>query len=869
MRAFLTLFFSFSLFNLVCLGQVKESSARIYNEKAVSTLVESENKKEGFLSFSDEISFRISKSEKLIEMGYFYTAIDLLKQNTDLPEDVKIKQAMQVAKSHLLLANAFEKIVNIEKFLLHINSYHKYVLIAAPGKEIYTALYLSYISRYYNMRLLVEKGLKYSTQSIALYHKNKQDAFLIPEHLIYINHLFSLRNNTKDFGLKRRYKDSILFIVQKKYPGFHIEKTQAIISANMIEIDFVSDLELEKGLLKKKKIEAAHLLIKLLNKEVENTKVHIGKYNPYAARYESLISLLYYYLKLNDEALIHIEKSICYNTANNMLPNNYFSPNNNILANACYWKSLILKALYDDKGDISYLFENEKNLNYLKKTWQLYIEDRILSSHDFNTNHYINNPYAEIQSNYSKLYLHTRNPLYKQKIFESGELAKHYSMQYLLHKKDKSQVEKNHQPNYIAFENLLFKINSNEYEFQNLEQLFKKIEVTPLNLKTSSFTEVKKSLTAKQALISYSEYKTARETLLFAQVITPLSDTILFLPQNLTELFQNSENLMNLSMENNDVALFQEKGHEYYLQLFSPIVQILSPETKELILIRSPSIEKLNIHFNILIKEKTGSSSFKNLNYIGNYFAISYPLSATNYLKNRRPKGENKHPVTLFVAENPSLAQLQYKNSFIDNIKKMYEVTIVAGKDCNKKNLIRHLKTDKVVVVLSHGKGSETEAVNENGLFLSDGFFSMQDVASVRTNCEMLVLAGCSTGVGFGSSEGTINLARAFQLAGAQSLVISSNDIDENSTLKILEYMLHFLSEGKSKSVALKLAQEEYLSKTTSRKSNPSYWANLKLIDNARLIRIEKKKTITTYALVLIFSVISVLGVLSLKKILH
>jgi hypothetical protein len=136
----------------------------------------------------------------------------------------------------------------------------------------------------------------------------------------------------------------------------------------------------------------------------------------------------------------------------------------------------------------------------------------------------------------------------------------------------------------------------------------------------------------------------------------------------------------------------------------------------------------------------------------------------------------------------------------------------------------------------------------------------------LRSKCELLILAGCSTGVGFKSDEGIIDLARGFTNAGVKSMILTSEDVDEASTLKVLEKWFLYLSKGYSKSKALQLAQQDYLNNTTSRKSNPSYWASLTLIDHSEPVRIKTKKQQHYYIACLMLGILGVFALFAFKK---
>jgi CHAT domain-containing protein/Tfp pilus assembly protein PilF len=103
-----------------------------------------------------------------------------------------------------------------------------------------------------------------------------------------------------------------------------------------------------------------------------------------------------------------------------------------------------------------------------------------------------------------------------------------------------------------------------------------------------------------------------------------------------------------------------------------------------------------------------------------------------------------------------------------------------------------------------------------------DGFLTLSEVLGLKLNAEMVVLSACLTGRGqVMEGEGVANFARAFQYAGARSVVVSLWEVASQETV---EYMVAFyghLKNGKSRAQALKLARQEIKAKYP----HPFYWA--------------------------------------------
>jgi hypothetical protein len=87
--------------------------------------------------------------------------------------------------------------------------------------------------------------------------------------------------------------------------------------------------------------------------------------------------------------------------------------------------------------------------------------------------------------------------------------------------------------------------------------------------------------------------------------------------------------------------------------------------------------------------------------------------------------------------------------------------------------------------------------------------------------------------------------------------------------LKILENWFFNVSQGKSKTRALREAKEKYLTQATSRKANPKYWANIYLSDHSENISIVKKKKVISNKKIIYFGLLIFIGLFVFKKFRH
>jgi CHAT domain-containing protein len=117
---------------------------------------------------------------------------------------------------------------------------------------------------------------------------------------------------------------------------------------------------------------------------------------------------------------------------------------------------------------------------------------------------------------------------------------------------------------------------------------------------------------------------------------------------------------------------------------------------------------------------------------------------------------------------------------------------------------------------------------------------------SVRLDADLVVLSACETGVGeIRGGEGIIGLTRAFQYAGARSVLASLWRVEDEATSELMQRFYRHLRSGKPKDEALRAAQLELIRSplrvsdgrggwTMRNAAAPYFWAALQLVGDGR-----------------------------------
>jgi len=105
-----------------------------------------------------------------------------------------------------------------------------------------------------------------------------------------------------------------------------------------------------------------------------------------------------------------------------------------------------------------------------------------------------------------------------------------------------------------------------------------------------------------------------------------------------------------------------------------------------------------------------------------------------------------------------------------------------------------------------------------------NGFLSFSKVVQLKLDADLVTLAACMTGVGqVMQGEGVLNFARAFQQAGARSVMVALWNIPVDESLKFYHDFYQALKSGKTKIEALKTARQAVRAK----EGHPYFWSGL------------------------------------------
>ena len=250
-----------------------------------------------------------------------------------------------------------------------------------------------------------------------------------------------------------------------------------------------------------------------------------------------------------------------------------------------------------------------------------------------------------------------------------------------------------------------------------------------------------------------------------------------------------------------------------YKQLANSIYQTLKLDqikTKNIIICADELLEQ--IPFDGLIYKKNTSNRWKDQHFLINNQNIQL-IPSLSFLINQLNTTKEKLPLEVDLYTNSKDA---ISLPFNKNLEKWMKEKLNISHN-TKKNQFR-----SVLHLLGHTKENQKK---EKSYFMDQTSFNVK--SKINTPPKLCILHGCESNHGkFYKSEGVISLSRMFFYNGADAVISSTWDLDNQSSVELFKYFYNNLDTKTSSLIALKKSKKEIINDPIRVEwANPKYWA--------------------------------------------
>jgi CHAT domain-containing protein len=293
-------------------------------------------------------------------------------------------------------------------------------------------------------------------------------------------------------------------------------------------------------------------------------------------------------------------------------------------------------------------------------------------------------------------------------------------------------------------------------------------------------------------------------------------------------------------------------GKSLYDQLIKPIAGNISGKDITII----PHDKLSYVPFDALLTQipDTNVMNFRNLKYLIKDYVVNYSYSATLLYNFPEHKKRSLKNLLIFSPQyNADEPRIDPETSV------QYALNPLPGAVDEVKGISRNIKSD--IFLNNYAQESEFKdrvydydvlhlamhtIINDSLPMFSklvfskpginsseDGYLNTYEIYNMKLNARLAVLSACATGSGkLQKGEGVMSMARGFIFAGCPSILMTLWQVEDKSGVKIMEDFYYYLSKGKRKDVALRMAKLNHLESSDPLTAHPHYWLGYVSIGN-------------------------------------
>lgn len=176
-----------------------------------------------------------------------------------------------------------------------------------------------------------------------------------------------------------------------------------------------------------------------------------------------------------------------------------------------------------------------------------------------------------------------------------------------------------------------------------------------------------------------------------------------------------------------------------------------------------------------------------------------------------------------------NLPQLPGARNEAMEVARFLQKSALIGPQATKKALYDKLKARPdtgLIYLATHGIADSDNPLDASVLWMSDGRWPARDIQNlpIREAAPLVVMSACQTGLGKSFDVGTIGMARAWNRAGASSVVMSLWNVDDAATKLLMIDFIRLATE-----LPPDKALQEAMRRIRKKITNPALWASFSI----------------------------------------
>lgn len=427
----------------------------------------------------------------------------------------------------------------------------------------------------------------------------------------------------------------------------------------------------------------------------------------------------------------------------------------------------------------------------------------------------------------------------------------------------------------LAYDSLISSIENNYPEYFNLKY---SNEVITLE-------QIQRQLVGNRAFIEYK----MTDSLLMVFFVS--KDTTILNSRKLEKDFKDKvinyvsalnkfPEVSNTTVSLNDFVNKSQYLYDILLDEYFPLDNYSS-----LIIVPDDVLGYLSFETLISSRDTSKRTKFRDLEYLIQSHSVAYSYSGTLLFQHLLKKKQQK---SNYLAMAPSysnvenavgnsyanlrdiekfLIPLQYTMQEVTNIGNVFSGKVLLEDEATEANFKKYASNYGILHFAMHALINDEDPLASKLIFtlnndtLEDGFLNTYEIYDLKLNADLAVLSACKTGVGkLSRGEGIMSLARGFLYAGVPGIVMTLWEVEDVSSVNIMNEFYRNLKNGLPKDIALRNSKLEYLNNSNQLQSHPYFWgAFVQIGDNSPIIpsKFPKYLLIISIAFLLIASLLT------------